>query len=381
MFCRDDRDSGPTMASTPFGGRAPIRAVLSLRPEQAVMTEIGVIGAGAAAAAATFVIDQTVPEAEVTVLEKSRGVCGRAATRRRDGIRYDYGANYVKSDDDRVVELLTETLDDEGLVDVTDPIYTFDADGTVSEGRDADDRKWTYEAGLTQIAKRLFGRTDATVERSTRVETISRDGDAWRVTDAEGDQWGPFDALLLNPPGPQSAALLESADWEDEARANLARAARDVSYRTIWTGVLHYPFELDAPYYALVNPGKDHAVGWIAREECKPGHVPDGESLLVVQANHEWSVDHYDDPPGENVAALAGMAADVIGDDRLTDPDWTDHQGWRYALPDDGVAAGPVDDAEAADLYCLGDWVAGEARLHAALRNGLDTGERVAYAV
>jgi renalase len=28
----------------------------------------------------------------------------------------------------------------------------------------------------------------------------------------------------------------------------------------------------------------------------------------------------------------------------------------------------------------LGDWVAGEARLHAALRNGLDTGERLALA-
>ena len=355
------------------------------------MTRIGVVGAGAAAAAATYVLDETVPDAEITVLEKSGGVCGRAATRRKGEVTYDYGANYVKSDDERVVELLTETLDDEGLVDVTDPIYTFDAEGRVSEGRDADEHKWTYREGLTQIAKRLFAETDATVHRRTRVESIARregenDGSAsedgtWTLTDAEGEAYGPFDRLLLNPPAPQTAELLATADWESQARADLEAAARDVAYRTIWTAVLHYPFETDRPYYALVNTDKDHEIGWVAREECKPGHVPAGESLLVVQANPEWSVDHYDDPAEANVAELAELAADLLDDDRLTDPDWTDHQGWRYALPEDGVRAGAVESAAGEGCHVLGDWVAGEARLHAALRNGLDTGEEIALSL
>jgi renalase len=181
--------------------------------------------------------------------------------------------------------------------------------------------------------------------------------------------------LGLNPPAPQTAELLADADWDDPRRAELAAAAGDVEYRTVWTAILHYPFELDRPYYGLVNVDKDHEVGWISREECKAGHVPDGESLLVVQANHEWSVDRYDDPPAENVERLARLAADVVGDDRLAAPDWTDHQGWRYALPESDPP-----DVAAADhgLYCLGDWVAGEGRLHAALGNGLDTGERIA---
>jgi len=345
------------------------------------MTSIGVVGAGAAAAAATYVLDGTVPSAEVTVLEKSRGVCGRAATRRRGDVTYDYGANYVKSDDDRVVELLTETLDSDGLVDVTEPIYTFDSAGVVSKGREPDGHKWSYRAGLTQIAKRLLGETDATVENSTRAETLVRDGEQWRVVDTDGEEWGPFDALLLSPPAPQSAELLRDAEWESEARTALAEAAEAVPYRTIWTAVLGYEFELDRPYYAVINPDRDHEIGWIAREECKAGHVPDGESALVVQANPEWSVERYDDDPAENVADLAGLTADVLGDERLADPEWTDHQGWRYALPDEGVRQGAVDDVAEADLYPLGDWVAGEARVHAALRNGLDTGERVAYSL
>lgn len=341
--------------------------------------QIGVIGAGAAAAAATFVLDQTVPDAEVTVLEKSGGVCGRAATRRRDGIRYDYGANYVKDEDPRVSELLTETLDAEGLVEITEPIYVFDQEGAVSEGRDSDTTNWTYREGLTQIAKRLFGATDVTVERRTRVELIERDGEQWRLTDTDGGAWGPFDVLLCSPPAPQTAELLRNAAWEDPLVEDLIDAIDAVPYRTIWTAVLGYESEIDVPYYGLVNPGKDHEIGWISREECKPGHVPPGESVLIVQANQEWSIEHYDDSPADNVSELAEMTAEIIGAEHLATPDWTDHQGWRYALPDDGVSMGPIDSAKDHDLYFLGDWIPGEARIHSALRNGLDTGEELAH--
>jgi predicted NAD/FAD-dependent oxidoreductase len=343
------------------------------------VTTIGIIGAGAAAAAATLVIETAVPAADVTVLEKSGGLCGRAATRRHGDLVYDYGANYVKSDDERVVELLTETLDTEGLVDVTEPIHVFDESGAVAPGRAADEHKWSYEGGLTQVAKRLFDRTEASIHRRTRVETIRRDNDAWQLVDADDDTWGPFDILLVNPPAPQSADLLADAEWEDERRKPLATAVSEVPYRTIWTAVLRYPFRLDRPYYALINSDKNHAVGWIAREECKFGHVPEGESLLVVQANDEWSRANYDRDPSENIAELASLTADIIGDDRLREPTWTDHQGWRHALPESGVRRGPLESAESAGLYCLGDWIPGEGRLHAALANGLDVGERVAY--
>jgi len=343
------------------------------------MTDIGIVGAGAAAAAACYVLDGALPDASITVLEKSGGLCGRAATRRRSDVIYDYGANYLKDDDERVLNLVDEF--DDGLVEVTGGIDVFDRTGTVSEGRDDQERKFTYRTGLTRLAKHLFGATDATIHRQTRVERVSRTDGRWTVADADGERWGPFDALLLNPPAPQTAALLETADWESPARDELADAACDVEYRTIWTAVLGYGFELDRPYYALVNTDKEHAVGWISREECKPGHVPDGESVLVVQANHEWSVERYDEPPTENVAALAGHAASILDEDRLVDPAWTDHQGWRYALPETGLRRGVLGAAEDAGLYCVGDWVAGEARLHAAVRNGLETGERLVYAL
>jgi predicted NAD/FAD-dependent oxidoreductase len=344
------------------------------------MPSIGVVGAGAAAAAAAFVVDETVPDAEVTILEKSGGLCGRAATRRRGPVTYDYGANYLKDDDPRVTELVTETLDTDGLVDTAGPIYAFEADGEIRPGRDADDHKWSYEAGLTQIAKRLLGRTEATVHRNTRVGTIHREDEQWRCTDTDGREWGPFDVLFLNPPAPQTAQLLRDAAWDEPFRDDLVEAVEAVPYRSVWTAVLHYPFELDRPYYAAINTDKAHDIGWIAREECKPGHVPDGESLLVVQAGQDWSERHYERDPEENLATLIDRTAELLVDDRLREPDWTDHQGWRYAIPDGAVRRGPLETA-AADhqLYCVGDWIPGEGRLHAALANGLETGEQLAY--
>jgi renalase len=341
------------------------------------MTEIGFVGAGAATAAAAFRLDSLLEDASITVLEKSGGVTGRAATRRRDDVTYDYGANYVKAEDDRVVTLLTETLDTDGLVDIHEPIYTFDGEGAVSEGRDADEHKWTYERGLTQIGKRLFNPTAATVQRNTRVTGLHRDGDVWYVTDEDNERWGPFDVLVLNPPAPQSADLLADAAWDVPLREELIAALQGVEFRTIWTAILHYPFSINRPFYALVNTDKNHEVGWIAREECKQGHVPNGESVLIVQASHDWSVAHYDDPPAQNVARLAELTATVIGDDRLQDPDWTDHQGWRYAQPEDSAPTELLAAAESHNLYFVGDWSVGTPRLHGALRSGLDMADKL----
>lgn len=345
---------------------------------------LGVIGAGSAAAAASYALRDASPALEVTVFEKSGGVCGRAAARRRTrhGRRYvyEYGANYLSDDDPRVNALLTGPLAD-GRVEVQGPIWTFDAAGTVTEGRDADKRRWTYADGITRLAKHLFARTEATVVRDTRIAAVHGRGDAsagpaWEVTDTEGRTHGPFDRLLVTPPAPQTAALLQDTGVPSVDR--LGAAAGAVDYRTVWTAVLGYDRAIERPYYALVNPDKAHPVGWIGREEKKPGHVPAGASVLVVQASPDWSTRRYERPPAENVAALARHAADLLGDDRLAEPDWTDWQGWRHALPEAGVDAARRPPAAQHGVHVAGDWVAGAARLHAAVRCGLETGERLA---
>ena len=337
--------------------------------------KLAVVGAGGAGAAAAYALRDSV---DVTVFEKSRGVCGRAATRRKDDCTYEYGANYLKDDDERVTQLVTEDLPSDGLVDIDAPIYAFERDGDIGEGRDSDDHKWTYESGIAQLAKRLFAGTRATVHNGVRVATLSRETDGWTIYDDEATDRGRYDAVLLTPPAPQTADLLGEADWDhDDCRA-FRKAAASVPYRTILAGLFHYPFELDVPWYAAVNTDKDHDIGWVAREECKAGHVPDGESLVLVQMNEGWSVANYDEHPDRMVEEMAHRLATLVDDDRLTEPDWTDYQHWRYAQPEGSVKDGALAGADDHDLYFAGDWVGSEPRLHAAIRDGLETGETIA---
>ena len=339
-----------------------------------------IVGAGLAAAGmADALSDRSV---SVTVLEKSRGVGGRAATRRRDGCRYDHGANYIKDSDERTRELL-QSLGADGLVDIDAPVWPFDAEGTISESQRPESHKWTWEAGITQLAKRLFDRTNADIRKETRVDTLEEGQSGWTISDTDGATHGPFDAVVLTPPAPQTADLLQATELldGDDDLAAATDAVDQVPYRTIRSLMLHYPFEIDPPYYALVNDDRDHDIGWLARESCKPGHIPDGEELLVVQMAPDWSTAN-DEMPLDDAASEAAMkAAQLLDDDRLTEPDWVDDQGWRYALPDAGVDTDAVEPLEAHGLYLAGDWVVGEGRAHEALWCGVDVGERLAATV
>ncbi|NHN60933.1 MULTISPECIES: NAD(P)/FAD-dependent oxidoreductase [Halorussus] len=358
------------------------------------MTDIAVVGAGVAGLGAAYALREA--DAEVTVFERRESVGGRAATRRRNGCVYDVGANYCKDEDERIADLISGELAD-GLVEAEGPVWTFDADGDISEGRGDDARKWTYREGLATLGERLREAGGATVRTGTEVARLVGEDDGWRLgtkatADASDPQADEFagetnpaeadafeaDAVVLTPPAPTTAYLLDRADWDDSLRADLVEAAADVPYRTILTVALHYPDRTDAPYYALVNADKDHDLGWVAREECKPGHVPDGESLLVVQPSLEWSRHRYDDPDDEIAVAAADRAAELLGDPDRYEFDWADAVRWRDALPDAGADRDVLDRGADADLFFAGDWVAGEGRVHAALRSGLDAGERVA---
>ena len=340
--------------------------------------DLAIVGAGASGAGAAYRLRES--QCDVTVFEKSRGVCGRAATRRKHGCIYDHGANYVKSASNRVEKLLTETLPTDGLADIEAPVWTFDADGDIGPGEGRDEHKWTYEAGITQLAKRLFAETDAEIRFETRVAALDRDGAGWRLHDTDGDALGNFDAVLLTPPAPQTADILAASSWDDPRLETLHDAVDAVPFRTIYTVVLNYDFELDYSWYALLDTDREHEIGWLAREELKPGHVPDGQTLLIAQMSPAWSTRRYDDPSDEVKADAARLVADLLDDERLADPEWTDRQGWRYALPDDGGDADALAIAEAEGLYVAGDWTVGEGRVHRAVETGLDAADRIAPA-
>lgn len=350
---------------------------------------LAIVGAGLSGLAAAYVLRDT--DADVTLFEKSRGVSGRAATRGRGQVRYDHGANHFKIKTDRFGSLVREQLPTDDLVEITGDVWTFEEDGRLQEGdpeKNAE-AKWTYRDGVSRLGKHLAEAAGAEIQTETRVTLLARNGDdgnAWTLADAEGREHGPFEAVLLTPPAPQTADLLKAGRLGDDAlQKHLTEALAPVSYRTQLTLVLAYRRRVERPdgCYALLNTDGAHEIAWLGFEEEKPGHVPAPgsagpapESVLVAQMGPGWSRPRFRSGRGALVPEVTALVGELLDKD-VSRPHWADKQGWRYALPEDAADAEALADGAEAGLFFAGDALAGRGRVGAAVESGLDAGERL----
>ena len=337
------------------------------------MANCAIVGAGVAGLGAAWALRDD--PLTVTVLEKSRGYSGRAATRGRAGTRYDHGANYLQTRSERVRRVVCEELPTDQLEDINRDLWVFDAEGTLQPGDPESNArpKWTYRDGISTLGKLLAQESEATVQHRTRVERLVREEEAWHLQDTEGRSFGAYEAVLLTPPAPQTADILRASTMDTSVKHSLVQALEAVPYLSQFTAVLHYDHPVDRPgdFYGLLNTDRKHDVAWLAFENDKPDHVPDGETLLIVQMAPHWSEAHLD-ASSEAVIDAAAQKASALLDTDLTNPTWSDTQRWRYALPTEEVDQAALKSAQDRGLFFAGDLLLGKGRVGGALETGLD---------
>ncbi len=349
------------------------------------MARIAIVGAGTAGLAAAWSL-RSLP-VDVTVFEKSRGYAGRAATRGRYGVRYDHGANFLRPDSGRVRSLVTEQLPAEDLVAIDGEVWTLDGDGRLhgpngASGADAETGSrpmWTYRDGISTIGKRLARAASATVHTQTRIASLARASGGWMLRTEDGETAGPFAAVLLTPPAPQTARLLRNSDEDlDDLCAGLDAAA----YASQFTVVLGYdrPVQRPGSCYGVRVTADDHPLAWMGFEEAKPGHVPDEQCVLIVQTAPAWTAQRVDQDPDELMPEIKQTAAEALNVN-LSRPSWYDTQRWRYSLPVHGADGAKLKRGAAAGLFFAGDSVAGTGRIGASIESGLDAADRMKAAL
>jgi len=349
-----------------------------------------IVGAGAAGLSAAFALrDHSI---RVTVVEKSRGVSGRAATRWREvetasGTacwRYDHGAQYASPEpDSRAATLLRDTLPSHDLRQIEGVVWPFDDDGTLHPDRMRPEAglRWTYPDGIAEIGRRLRDAMPGLdLQMKTRVEHIQREDDRWVAMSDDGLAIGKgYDAVLLTAPAPQVADMLRGSSVSPE----LVEALAETPYRSQFTVVWGFEEAVERPgnFYALVNATEHgettggHEVAWLAFESDKPNRAPQGSTLLLAQMSPAWTQAHYDEERNEVVDAATRAVEGLLGS--LPTPLWTDIQRWRYALPEAPLATEAVEGAAALNLFIAGDATAVKGRVHLALEEGLDVADRI----
>lgn len=320
------------------------------RPASGQTRRFAVIGAGISGlAAARALHDQG---HRVSVFDKSRGVGGRVATRRIDGVGFDHGAQYFTVRDPRF-ERVVRAWRESGAVSLWLGPFARVAGGRVEDLPPESDR-FVGMPGMSAIGKAL--RTGLDVRLQTRVGPPQWQSGVWQLASDQGELLGEFDALVLAVPAPQAVPLLEPVS------PSLAAQAATVVYAPTWAVLLDLkePLPIDASGLFFDR----ETLSWAARNAARPQRRGHG---WVLHAAPGWARRHLDASADQVIERLCRAFEEASGRQLPEAREATAHR-WLYALVERSLDTEALWDEERQLAVC-GDWCLG-ARIEAAYLSG-----------
>lgn len=340
------------------------------------MPSVAILGAGMSGLAAAHSFQDA--GYTVTLFEKSRGVGGRAATRKRAGFIYDHGAQYIKEGTPTSLAWITERFRTPDLINIEKPVWIFDGQGRIQAGdeKQNSEQKLNYRSGLTTLPKKMA--QGLLIQFETRIINVQQEPSGWRLYDSAGFDYAGFDFLFITLPAPQANRLIQASQLETMLQQAIVQQLTPASYNPLLSVMLGYqPQPQTRPYYALVNTDKKHPISWLAWEHEKaPERVPPQAGMLIAQMAPDYSATHMETAEDECIQQVARLVAQLIQEE-LPTPIFTDIQRWRYALPDQKVDGDQLNAQTLPQrLAFSGDAFVG-GRLHLALEHGIMIAQRL----
>lgn len=261
---------------------------------------VAIIGAGAAGLAAAAVL-RAAGRAAV-VFDKGRRAGGRLATRDAAVGGFDHGAQFLR-------------LRDTGL---QAEAARWRAAGWLAPWPQQAAEVPAWVGAPTMRALAAGWAQGFELQLGCALRGIGGTPFAWTLRFDDGRTAGPFAQVLVTVPAPQAQ------DWF--AGSSIAAALAAIRYAPCWT-LMWAPAATQLPDAAVLGAAGD-GLGWIAREDRKPGRG--GVPRYLVQADADWSAAHLDADADAVAADLQRLAAT-----RLGIPVAAVHavvHRWRYAL-------------------------------------------------
>lgn len=308
------------------------------------MKSAGIVGAGISGLSCA----RRLAEAgwKVTVLEKSRSLGGRCATRSWNGNIVDHGAQFFTARTAEFRGALKRVLGDD-LRSIQSPLL--DQTGACIA---ASSPRFYHANGNNRLGKALLGSLPVLLETSAGApEPCKQDG--WNVCGHS------FDAIIYSNPWPQSAPLLGLAFLQD---CFVPCLTAFFSYVGEWAGN-------SRSCYARAFGNQ--ALAWSACENHKTGRIQPGQTLFVVQSGPDFSQHWIEQEPAEWAERLRDLleaAWELPQKARLA---YFTHR-WRYAR-----CVTPTPEPELpAGIYVTGDSF-GVSRIEDAWHSGRATAAAV----
>ena len=281
---------------------------------------------------------------QVLILEKSRSLAGRCASRKFGDHVVDSGVQYFTLRNP-VVRKEVQSVSSDQLQTISPPVYE---NGKIY--REGEERFY-LAGGNNRFGKLLAEGLE--VRKESEVRGVFPQGKKWEVA---GEL---FDGVVSSAPWPQSAALFGMRESEVVFEPNL-------------TACLEYLIPWDGGRYATLDSTGQDPLAWVGCENAKEGRIQKGKSVYVVQASTSYSREHLEADPTWWIQDLQKRVEKEWGLDQEKRGATFGHR-WRYARRSRGA---PQPSALADGLYLCGDSVT-DSRVESVWQSGMEVAEKV----
>jgi renalase len=315
------------------------------------MQDILIIGAGVAGLTVARELQKV--GRDVVVLEKSRGLAGRSATRTINGVRVDHGAQYFTARDTRFQMQVDEWLAQGHLKIWSHGFHRLTNNGL--QEPESGHPRYVFPNGMNSFGKLLD--EGLNIRTETKVTRVQPKQNAWLVSSDTGET---FEArtLILNLPPDQALALC------DFDLGTIHHQLERVVMEPCFALMLCFEKSL-APEWQGVHVDIPSSISWISYDSSKRSSA--NETVLVVHSTPQFAREHFEDNPETVKSSLFSALCALLS--VFNQPLWTDLQRWKYALASRFLEQPFLQHSHS--LYFCGDWCGG-ARLEAAYLSGLE---------
>ena len=258
---------------------------------------------------------------EVLVLEKSRGLGGRAATRRWADLPVDHGAQFftARSDPFRAQVAAWKEL---GVCHEWCRGFHRYHDASLVPPEADHHPRYACRRGMSALGSALAEANGMTIERQSKVTNVSCQSRLWTLTCEDGKSFHTRRLIVTSPP-PQGTDLL--AEAAPEAAAFLRGIAMDPCLAL----AAQFP-RRSIPWHGIQS--HDATISWIGHDSSKRPDLHHDRTIIMVHAAPTFSHAQYGESEDKIREALLARASEMSGED-LRLPESVFLQRWRYAMP------------------------------------------------
>ena len=332
------------------------------------MTDIAIIGAGMAG----LVCAQELTQAgySVIVIDKSRGVGGRVATRRLFDTKADHGACYIKPRDELSQRLIT-LLAQKGDLEVwTDKLYVQDNSSSPIANLSLP-LPYTAPEGMNVIAK--FLAQGLNINRGQRVNKIILNSqNQWHLTSETNEEF-TASSVIVAIPAPQAVMLLETLA-ENLLDNKFLKKLRSVEYYPAITVMAGYPDSSQQPEWKAITFKNNPVLGWIGLDSSKRKNPV--QPHFVIHSSADFAEKYFESELQQVGQQILANAASDVNLQWLKNPQWMQVHRWRYAFPKTPLQQTCLTAETSSSLVCCGDWCGGNL-IEAAMHSGIAAAEYI----